>query len=80
VPRAHKRSKNGTNIAQPVHFFPPFIGFCRSLLAERTATLGDCPKTILNAQNETYVKNVVSVIQAKVWPKKRTHTKTLKTV
>jgi hypothetical protein len=31
---------------------------------------GDCPKTFLNAINVTYVRNVLSVIQAKIWPKK----------
>jgi hypothetical protein len=31
---------------------------------------GDCPKTALNAINVTYVRNVLSVIQAKIWPKK----------
>jgi hypothetical protein len=31
---------------------------------------GDCPKTVLNAINVTYERNVLSVIQAKIWPKK----------
>jgi hypothetical protein len=31
--------KNGTKIANPRAFFPCFMGFCRSLMAERTVTL-----------------------------------------
>jgi hypothetical protein len=34
-----KEAKTGQKISHPAHFFPSFIGFCRSLLAERTATL-----------------------------------------
>jgi hypothetical protein len=92
-----KEAKTGQKSRTPRIFFP-FIGFCRSLLAERTDTLsgkiehvrvdsagfiwlvtsscvrdqllhfflGDCP----NARNVTYARNVLSVIQAKIWPKK----------
>jgi hypothetical protein len=39
--------------------------------AGQTGDCGDCPKTVLNTINVTYVRNVLSVIQAKIWPKKR---------
>jgi hypothetical protein len=34
-----KEAKTGQKSRTPCIFFFPFIGFCRSLLAERTATL-----------------------------------------
>jgi hypothetical protein len=42
-----------------------------TFFAQRTSQIrGDCPKTVLNAIDVTYVRNVLSVIQAKIWPKK----------